>query len=115
MSDNNVSIYGNASGVQIQQGNYNSTQTQDNSNLSDADVEKFQRILNQINKCRFLFEEEYGEKTDELIVALDQAQDALIKKDESQWKKAVSFIRDLTVEVGGGIISASIIGILPPM
>ena len=115
MSDNKINMYGNASGIQIQQGSYNSTQTQDNSNLSDADIKKFQMILDQINKYRPQFEDEFNEKTDELIAALDQAQEALNIKDQSLWKKTISFVRDVAVEVSGGIISAGILGILPPM
>lgn len=109
MSDN-INIYGNVSGSQIQQNTSYSSQSM----INEMDVEKFQGILDQINKYRSQFPDEFGEKSDELIMALDQAQEALNTKNQPLWKKAIGVVRDIAIGVGSGLISAGILGLLPP-
>ena len=115
MADNSININGNVSGVQIQQGTYNSTQMQENNNINDADVEKYQAILDNINKYQEHFGSEFGERTDELISALAQAQEALNAKNAPMWKKAIGFVRDLAVEVSGGLIASGILALIAPI
>lgn len=113
MSNNSINIYGDVTGTQIQQGSSNSSQTQ--TPITGTDVEQFQSILNQINKYRSQFPEEFGEKSEELIAALDQAQQALNTKNQSLWKKAIGVVIDLAKGAGGSLIASGILGLLPPV
>lgn len=113
MSNNSINIYGDVTGTQIQQGSSNSSQTQ--TPITGTDVEQFQSILDQINKYRSQFPEEFGEKSEELIAALDQAQQALNTKNQSLWKKAIGVVIDLAKGAGGSLIASGILGLLPPV
>ena len=110
MSDNSITIYGNVSDTQIQQGSINSSQTQ--KQLSENDIEKFQGILDQINKYRLQFPTEFGDKSDELIAALDRAQEALEAKSQPLWKKAISTVHDLAIGINGSLIASGILNLL---
>ena len=105
--NNNINIYGNATDVQIQQGSNNSNQ------MKGTEIEKYQDILNQINKYRSQIPDEFGEKSDALLEALDEAQEALDTRNVSGWQRAIGVIKDLAIGVSGSLIASGILGLLP--
>ena len=113
-SNNNINFYGNATGVQIQQCSTDSKQRQKYTVLTESNVEEYQAILDQISKFQSQFKDEFGEKSEELIEALNQAQAALERKDDSMWKKALCVIRDIATGVTGSLIATGILGLIMP-
>jgi len=101
-------FYGTATNVQIQQGIVNSSQK-----MNGEDFDSLVRQLVQtVKKYDAVLESEYGETADDLRKSCEElALTDLRNKDVSWMKKTVGYIRDLSVNAGGGLIAAGIIEI----
>lgn len=115
MSEHSVKIYGNASNVQIQQGSIDSSQTFDSNSINDSDVEYFREVIDMIKRYDRYFESEFGDKSSDMLEALNQAKEALDKKDDSLWKKALGVIRDISIGTSGSLIASGIMGLITPL
>lgn len=102
-------FYGITSGVQIQQGTTNSTQAQNNG--QSFDESKIHELIETIKRYDPILENEYGrESAEELRKTAEELNRATFKdKDHGRVKKILSYIRDLSVNAGGGLIAAGII------
>ncbi len=103
-----TNFYGAATGVQIQQGTYNSKQSQTISQPIDND--KILEILRMIKNYDLLLDDEYGKenasKLRESVVELETA----TRENKPDKKVAIlRYIRDLSVNAGGGLIAAGIV------
>lgn len=101
-------FYGTATNAQIQQGTVNSSQK-----MNGEDFDSLVRQLVQtVKKYDAVLESEYGETADDLRKSCEElALTDLRNKDVSWMKKTVGYIRDLSVNAGGGLIAAGIIEI----
>lgn len=101
-------FYGTATNVQIQQGTVNSSQK-----MNGEDFDSLVRQLVQtVKKYDAVLESEYGETADDLRKSCEELElTDLRNKDVSWMKKTVGYIRDLSVNAGGGLIAAGIIEI----
>ena len=107
---NNINIGGNAQNVQIQQGSDNSTQMQ---RTNDGFVfDAAQKVLDEIMKYQPMFDEEFGEKSKEIVDAINAARDAIVEKDQSKLKSAWNWIKSVAANATGGMIAAGIPALL---
>lgn len=113
MANQNTNIfYGDASGVQIQQGTVNSVQSQ--GTPSSLDDSKVKELVQQLEKYDSILNEEFGsenaEKIRESAKELKELGDDHSK--DSKRKNLIAYIRDLSVNAGGGLIAAGIIQLI---
>mgnify|MGYP001058251048 CR=1 FL=1 len=103
---------GAARDIQIQQGTINSTQTQNNS--LDFDEGKIQELIDMIKRYDAVLETEFGkESAEKLRKAIDELSKATFEnKNQKLAGKALNYIRDLSVNAGGGLIATGIIHML---
>ena len=101
-------FYGAATNVQIQQGTVNSSQKMNGEEFDSL----VRQLVQTIKKYDAVLEPEYGDAADELRKKCEElAQTDLRKSDVSWVKKTVGYIRDLSVNAGGGLIATGIIEI----
>ena len=83
------------------------------SRMNGEDFDSLVRQLVQtVKKYDAVLESEYGETADDLRKSCEElALTDLRNKDVSWMKKTVGYIRDLSVNAGGGLIAAGIIEI----
>ena len=110
MDGNNTINVNGGSGIQIQQNTIASTQQQ--SVNAEFDFDKAQKTVDSILKYRDVFEGEFGDKKDELIQAIDSANEAIQQKDHIKLKSAWNWIKDVASGVAGGVIAQGIISLL---
>ena len=104
---NNVNVYGNVTGLQIQQGNNNKMQiSYDNTNLN---LEKVEVFLQQLNSYQDQFSREFGEKSGDLVCAIDAAQIALDSGNTRNLDKALTSIKSIVEGAAGGILATGIL------
>lgn len=107
--NNNLSIGGNVTGSQIQQGTINSSQTMTVENNFDYD--KVLEVLSKIHKTTNSndFQEEFADKSEKVKEILSEAIQMVQKKEEpTKIKKALSFLKDIAIGVGENIIATGI-------
>lgn len=100
-------FYGDASEIQIQQGNVG---TQIQNNNKDINVSKVNSIIQTLNKYDSVLDAEYGAETandirkhkKELIMEMDTT------KDKSRIRDILIYLRDVSVNVAGGVIASAI-------
>ena len=102
-------FYGSVNGVQIQQGTFNSTQNL----FGTSPVEESQivELINTIRKYDSILDDEYGTKNaNELRKAVNELE-SIRKTPYSEEKKRglIAYIRDLSVNAGGGLIASGIL------
>lgn len=107
---NNVSINGNAQNVQIQQGSDNSTQRQNQK--TDFDFDAAQKVIDEILKYQPMFAGEFGDKSQEIIDAIDEAKEAIVAKDSGRLKNAWNWIKNVAANATGGVLAAGIPALL---
>ncbi|SCY23976.1 hypothetical protein SAMN02910451_01882 [Butyrivibrio hungatei] len=101
-------FYGAATNVQIQQGTVDSFQKMNGEDFNSL----VRQLVQTVNKYDAVLESEYGDAADDLRKnCKDLAQTDLRNANVSCVKKTVSYIRDLSVNAGGGLIAAGIIEI----
>lgn len=105
-------FYGPVNNIQIQQGTMNSTQNQTISEiLNEAKIDE---LIQTIKKYDNILETEYGvEEADNLREAVDELTNIYTKPDETKKTKTLlAFIRDLSVNAGGGLVAAGIVQLI---
>lgn len=107
---NSVSISGNAQNVQIQQGSDNSTQSQNPK--TDIDFDAAQKVIDEILKYQPRFEEEFGDRSKEIIDAINEAKDSISKKDQGRLKSAWNWIKSVAANATGGMLAMGIPALL---
>ncbi len=105
-------FYAPTNNVQIQQGTTNSTQ-----NLADSkslDIEKIKELVTCVNRYDSILNEEYGaENASELRKAISELEECIKQSRETdKVPKILSYIRDLSIGVSGGVISSWIIKLI---
>lgn len=103
-----ISIYGNATNVQIQQDTTNSTQTQ-HIESTTVDFDKAGEIIDRIRTYQSMFDSEFGDRSQELSETLNEASDAIEKKEHGRLKRAWSSIKAIMENAGGSLIAAGIL------
>lgn len=111
-SSNSNFFYGPVNGVQIQQGAYNSTQNQ--TIAAPIDDSKVVELVNTIRKYDSILDEEFGvENADNLRKTVDELDDICNKPDsDAKKRRLITYIRDLSVNAGGGLIASGIIQLI---
>ncbi len=100
-------FYSAATNVQIQQGTVNSTQQITGTNELN---ELLKQLTGIIKKYDAVLEKEYGDEAENLRKGCEELEQAMTNgKDDSWIKKTVAYIRDLSVNAGGGLIAGGII------
>jgi len=109
-------FYGSTNNVQIQQGTINSTQSFEHKQLTDESTIK--ELINMIRKYNSVLEKEYGnigaeklrEAIEELTGLLRETKPS--EKKDNRAKEIVAYIRDLSVNAGGGLIASGILQLI---
>lgn len=108
--NNEINIYGNAQNMQIQQDSSESKQTITN---SDIDYHKIEEVLQEINKHKDLINSELSEYGNQFCDALNDALEELDgNKNPSKLKQALSIMKDIIVNAGGGLVTAGILSLI---
>lgn len=102
-------FYGPVSGVQIQQGAINSTQNQ--TIAAPIDESKIDELIKLIRKYDSVLDDEYGTKNaKELRYAVNELESTRNKSNSEEKKRGlIAYIRDLSVNAGGGLIASGIL------
>ena len=105
-------FYGPVSGVQIQQGTVNSTQSQ--TITAPLDESKIIELINSIRKYDSVLDGEYGkENANELRNAVTELESTRNKHNSEGKKRGlIAYIRDLSVNAGGGLIATGILQLI---
>jgi hypothetical protein len=111
--NNTLHIGGNVTGSQLQQGTINSTQNMVVENKFD--YEQVLKILNKIHKSfeNDDFQEDFGEKSEEIKKTVEETIEMVKRNEEPlKIKKALKFIKELTIGVSGSLIASGIYGLI---
>ena len=111
-SYNTNNFYGDVTGVQIQQGTANSSQTQ---NITqDFDYGAIGDIIEKIKKYEDLFDAEFGDKASDLREKMDRLEELIEKRENpSKIKILLSEFKNLALGVSGSLIATGIAAIIP--
>lgn len=105
---NTNNFYGEAKGVQIQQGTNNSSQNQ--TIIQDFNYDKVKEVVGQIRKYDSMFDEEYGENASELRNKIEEIEELLQKRENpSKIKELLTEIKNLSIGVAGSLIASGIV------
>ena len=105
-------FYGPVNGVQIQQGAINSTQNQ--TNATPIDESKIGELINLIRKYDSVLDDEYGsENAKELRNVVNELECTRNEPNSEEKKRGlITYIRDLSVNAGGGLIASGILQLI---
>lgn len=111
ITNNTNNFYGEVTGVQIQQGTVNSSQSQSvNQGFDYAEVAE---IIEKIKKYDSFLDDEYGENALEIRNKIDEIEDLVQKKkNPSRIKTLLSDIKNLSIGVTGSLIASGIVTLL---
>ncbi len=111
ITNNTNNFYGEVTGVQIQQGTVNSSQSQSvNQGFDYAEVAE---IIEKIKKYDSFLDDEYGENALEIRNKIDEIEDLVQKKENpSRIKTLLSDIKNLSIGVAGSLIASGIVTLL---
>ena len=111
ITKNTNNFYGEVTGVQIQQGTVNSSQSQSvNQGFDYAEVAE---IIEKIKKYDSFLDDEYGENALEIRNKIDEIEDLVQKKENpSRIKTLLSDIKNLSIGVTGSLIASGIVTLL---
>ena len=111
ITNNTNNFYGEVTGVQIQQGTVNSSQSQSvNQGFDYAEVAE---IIEKIKKYDSFLDDEYGENALEIRNKIDEIEDLVQKKENpSRIKTLRSDIKNLSIGVTGSLIASGIVTLL---
>ena len=111
ITNNTNNFYGEVTGVQIQQGTVNSSQSQ--SVNQEFDYAEVAEIIQKIKKYDSFLDDEYGEKALEMRNKIDEIED-LVQKEEnpSRIKALLNDIKNLSIGVAGSLIASGIVTLL---
>lgn len=111
-SYNTNNFYGDVTGVQIQQGTVNSSQTQ--TITQDFDYDAAREIVDNIKKYDGFFEEEFGDKALDLREKINSLEILLEKRENpSKIKLLLTELKNLAVGVTGSLIASGIVAQIP--
>lgn len=108
-------FYSEVNSMQIQQGTINSNQTL---NINqELDFESINELIQQVNKYRDFLESEYGEEgAKQLQESIDQlTMEIAENKSPNRIKNILNYIKELSVNVAGGLISEGIVCLVKNM
>ena len=112
--NNTNNFYGEATGIQIQQGTNNSLQ--DQTITQEFNYAKVKEVLEQIKKYDSMFDEEYGEKAPELRNMIEEMEVLLQKRENpSKIKMVLTEIKNLTIGIAGSLIASGILATIAPV
>lgn len=107
-SYNTNNFYGDVTGVQIQQGTVNSTQSQTITN--DFDFDKVNDVIKNIKKYDGMFDAEFGEKASEIRNKIEGIEELLQKRENpSKIKTLLLELKNLAVGITGSLIASGIV------
>lgn len=111
-SYNTNHFYGNVTGVQIQQGTVNSSQTQ--TVTQDFDYEVIEDIIKNIKKYDEMFDAEFGDKALELRERIARIEELIEKRENpSKIKMLLGELKNIAVGVAGSLIASGIAAQIP--
>ncbi|MCU6761471.1 Uncharacterised protein [uncultured Roseburia sp.] len=106
--NNTNNFYGEARGVQIQQGTNSSSQNQ--TIMQDFNYDKVKEVVGQIKKYDSMFDEEYGENVSELRNKIEEIEKLLQKRENpSKIKVLLTEIKNISLGVARSIIASGIV------
>lgn len=112
--NNTNNFYGEATGIQIQQGTNNSLQEQ--TITQEFNYAKVKEVLEQIKKYDSMFDEEYGEKAPELRNMIEEIEVLLQKRENpSKIKMVLTEIKNLSIGIAGSLIASGILATIAPV
>ena len=112
--NNTNNFYGEATGIQIQQGTNNSLQEQ--TITQEFNYAKVKEVLEQIKKYDSMFDEEYGEKAPELRNMIEEIEVLLRKRENpSKIKMVLTEIKNLSIGIAGSLIASGILATIAPI
>lgn len=112
--NNTNNFYGEATGIQIQQGTNNSLQEQ--TITQEFNYAKVKEVLEQIKKYDSMFDEEYGEKAPELRNMIEEMEVLLQKRENpSKIKMVLTEIKNLSIGIAGSLIASGILATIAPV
>lgn len=102
---------GNASNIQIQQGNVCSTQNQ---TLGDGiEYDKIKQVIEEIKKYENQFEDAYKDNTDRVREIVTEITELVEHKKEPQKiKQALLLLKELSIGATGSLVASGICGLL---
>lgn len=105
-------FYGSANGVQILQGEFNSIQNQ--SIVVPEDESKIIELIKSIRRYDSMLDDDYGvENANELRKTVDELESISNNPDAEERKRGlITYIRDLSVNAGGGLIASGILQLI---
>ena len=111
ITNNTNNFYGEVTGVQIQQGTVNSSQSQSvNQGFDYAEVAE---IIEKIKKYDSFLDDEYGENALEIRNKIDEIEYLVQKKENpSRRKTLLSDIKNVSIGVTGSLIASGIVTLL---
>ena len=111
-SFNTNNFYGDVTGVQIQQGTVNSSQTQ--TITQDFDYRAISDIIENIKKYDGLLDAEFGDKVSELREKIASLEELVEKRDNpSKIKLLLTELKNLAIGVTGSLIASGIAAQIP--
>lgn len=111
-SYNTNNFYGNVTGVQIQQGTVNSSQTQ--TVKSEFDYAAIRDIIENIKKYDGMFDVEFGDKALELRESIARIEELIEKRENpSKIKMLLTELKNIAVGVTGSLIASGIAAQIP--
>lgn len=112
--NNTNNFYGEATGIQIQQGTNNSLQEQ--TITQEFNYAKVKEVLEQIKKYDSMFDEEYGEKAPELRNMIEEIEVLLQKRENpSKIKMVLTEIKNLSIGIAGSLIASGTLATIAPI
>lgn len=109
---NTTNFYGNVTGVQIQQGTVNSSQTQ--TVTQDFDYGAIAEIIKNIKKYDEMFDAEFGDIALELRERVAKIEELIEKRENpSKIKMLLSELKNIAVGVTGSLIASGIAAQIP--
>lgn len=111
-SYNTNNFYGNATGVQIQQGTVNSSQTQ--TVTQEFDYGAIRDIIENIKKYDGMFDVEFGDKALELRERIARIEELIEKRENpSKIKMLLTELKNIAVGVTGSLIASGLVAQIP--
>jgi hypothetical protein len=111
-SCNTNNFYGDVTGVQIQQGVVNSSQSQ--SITQNFDFDAISEIIKKIKKYDPMFDDEFEDKATELRDKIEKIEGMLEKRENpSKIKMLLTEVKNLAIGVSGSLIASGIAAQIP--
>lgn len=111
ITNNTNNFYGEVTGVQIQQGTVNSSQSQ--SVNQGFNYDEVAEIIQKIKKYDSFFDDEYGENALEMRNKISEIENLVQKKENpSRIKTLLNDVKNLSMGVAGSLIASGIVALL---